>query len=311
MNKQVPRPLQPQSLPARPQQVSAIQTAMLAWYQQHRRDLPWRQTRDPYAILVAEVMLQQTQVDRVLPKFGQFMHRYPTIQDLAAAPLAELITEWYPLGYNRRPVRLRAIARQITEEHRGQFPQTFDGLIALEGVGPYTAGAILCFAYEQDVAIIDTNIRRIVHRWLLGPDLPHSLANDRQLQPLAEHMLPAGQGYHWNQALMDFGSAVCKSQDPQCQICPVQAHCAAFPAILGQRRLPDQKTQKFTDSNRYYRGKVLRVLVISSLPASQLGLAIKPDFDPVNDAQWLQQLLDGLTADGLVKILADKKISLP
>src|SRR3989454_5479176 len=155
-----------------PEQVVRVHSELLHWYAAEQRDLPWRSTNDPYAILVSEIMLQQTQVDRVLPKYQQFLAAFPTLSDLATASTADVISTWVPLGYNMRAVRLQSIARQVIAEYDGRIPDTIDDLLKLKGIGRYTAGAIACFAYRKQVATVDTNIRRVVHRIFLGLEYP-------------------------------------------------------------------------------------------------------------------------------------------
>ena len=147
------------------QRLRAFQRRLLAWYRVSQRKLPWRDTRDPYKILVSEIMLQQTQVDRVVPKYHEFLKRYPTLKALARARTPELRRTWYPLGYNVRPLRLRRIAQQAVRDHHGQVPDSYDGLLAMDGIGPYTAGAVLSFAFNQDAPILDTNVARLLSRY--------------------------------------------------------------------------------------------------------------------------------------------------
>jgi A/G-specific adenine glycosylase len=207
---------------------------LLAWYAAHGRDLPWRHTRDPYAILVSEVMLQQTQVDRVLPKYHEFLARFPTLAALAAATAADVIRAWAPLGYNVRAVRLHQIARQAVAEHGGSLPSTLEGLLALKGIGRYTAGAIACFAYGAPVATVDTNIRRVLWRVFRGVEpavWPTGQRAAREALALAEWALPAGAAYDWQQALMDLGATVCLSRRPACERCPMASCCAALAEV--------------------------------------------------------------------------------
>jgi A/G-specific adenine glycosylase len=207
---------------------------LLAWYAAQGRDLPWRHTRDPYAILVSEMMLQQTQVDRVLPKYHEFLARFPTLAALATASAADVIRTWAPLGYNVRAVRLHQIARQAVAEHGGALPGTLEGLLALKGIGRYTAGAIACFAYGAPVATVDTNIRRVLWRVFRGvePDTwPTGQAAAREALALAEWALPAGAAYDWQQALMDLGATVCLSRRPACERCPLATCCAALAEV--------------------------------------------------------------------------------
>src|SRR5450759_5177589 len=198
-----------------PEFVAQVHDSLLHWYRTEQRDLPWRSTNDPYAILVSEIMLQQTQVDRVLPKYQQFLTTFSTLTDLAQAPTATVISVWAPLGYNRRAVSLQGIARQVIAEYGGRKPDTIDELLRLKGIGRYTAGAIACFAYHKQVATVDTNIRRVLHRVFLGLELPEPKLNDADMLTLAEQVLPTGEAYNWNQAIMDLGATICISSNPQ------------------------------------------------------------------------------------------------
>lgn len=298
---------------------SQVHILLLQWYAEKQRDLPWRNTGDAYAILVSEIMLQQTQVDRVLPKYHQFLAAFPTLEALAAAPTAEVISVWVPLGYNMRAVRLQSIARQVLAQHNGRIPDTIEELLTLKGIGRYTAGAIACFAYRKQVATVDTNIRRVLHRIFLGLEHPKPHANDAQMLALAEQVLPAGEAYNWNQALMDLGATICTSTNPHCISCPLQTSCRAyvemsqhslFPSgtVLRQlRKVAEKKTsyssQPFTSSNRYFRGRIVDTLrslpVQQRLPLSVLGTHIKVDFSD-DDLPWLQKIVQGLAKDGLV-----------
>jgi A/G-specific adenine glycosylase len=210
----------------------AFQRRLLAWYAANQRDLPWRKTRDPYKILVSEVMLQQTQVDRVMPKYHQFLKRYPDFASLATAKKAELRRVWYPLGYNIRPMRLRDIAKRTVKEFGGKLPDTYDGLIAMDGIGRYTAGAVLSFAYEQDAPIVDTNVARLLSRYFglrVGKKGVKTGALQRRLWELAKAIIPKGKGYDINQAMMDFGATVCTARAPRCGSCALKRVCRSYP----------------------------------------------------------------------------------
>jgi A/G-specific adenine glycosylase len=312
-----------------PEQVTQVHAALLTWYAQEKRDLPWRTTDDPYAILVSEIMLQQTQVDRVLPKFHQFLAAFPTLTALATASTADVISAWVPLGYNRRAISLQSIARQVLERYEGRIPDTIDELLTLKGIGRYTAGAVACFAYHKQVATVDTNIRRVLHRVFLGLEHPEPKANDAQMLTLAEQVLPEGEAYNWNQALMDMGATICSSGNPRCDNCPLQAWCSAytemnqyslFPSgtVLRQiRKVAEKKTryqtQPFTSTNRYFRGRIVDLL--RTLPAQQrmplhiLGPQIKPGFGAA-DLAWLQQIVEKLEKDGLIDV-TEEGVRLP
>ena len=202
-----------------------FQHRLLAWYALHQRKLPWRRTRDPYKILVSEVMLQQTQVERVVPKYREFLQRYPTVQALAQAKAGELRRIWYPLGYNVRPLRLRRIAQRALREHEGRIPDSYDGLLAMDGIGRYTAGAVLSFAFNQDAPILDTNVARLLGRYFRVRSSLKRGATRRRLWQLAEAVIPAGKGYDINQAMMDLGALVCTARAPRCPACPLRGSC--------------------------------------------------------------------------------------
>jgi len=205
---------------------------LLRWYPRHQRALPWRRTRDPYRILVSEVMLQQTQVARVLPKYREFLRRYPSLEALAATSAREVREAWHPLGYNIRPVRLREIARTVLRDHRGRLPQTREELLRLKGIGPYTAGALLTFAFGKPSPILETNVRRVLRRVFFRD----RTTPDRVLWALAAELLPLHDGYNFNQALMDFGATVCTARRPRCRACPMQGICLTFPRLARRDR---------------------------------------------------------------------------
>jgi A/G-specific adenine glycosylase len=185
-----------------------LQKRLLAWYEENRRDLPWRRTTDPYAILVSEVMLQQTQVPRVAPRFVEWLAAWPDLESLAAATLADVLRRWQGLGYNNRARRLQECAAAAVAAapagRRAELPRTPDGLRALPGIGPYTARAVLIFAYNDDLAAVDANVRRVFTHEL---GLPEDLG-DKELQAVAEAVLPRGRSRDWHNALMDYGSLV-------------------------------------------------------------------------------------------------------
>ena len=210
--------------------IRKFQRALLAWYASHGRDLPWRRTRVPYRVLVSEIMLQQTQVERVIPKYRQFLRAYPSLRALAAADVDDVRRLWYPLGYNVRPVRLHAIARETMARYGGRLPDEGEALRALPGIGRYTAGALLSFAYGRDAAILDTNVRRVLGRVFFGPRRLARMRGDRRLWDLAESLVPPGRAYDFNQALMDFGATWCTPRTPRCPRCPMRWFCATSPA---------------------------------------------------------------------------------
>ena len=204
-----------------------FQLRLLKWYREYGRDLPWRRTSDPYRILVSEVMLQQTQVDRVIPKYHEFLEKYPTLKDLASAEPDDVRETWYPLGYNIRPYRLHSIACESVERYGGTIPKKSEDLMSLKGIGRYTAGAVRSFAFNEDAAILDTNVMRVLHRVFVGEG--EAKSQKAKLWMLSEESIPKGKGYDFNQALMDFGAMVCTARKPYCLLCPMREFCKAFP----------------------------------------------------------------------------------
>jgi A/G-specific adenine glycosylase len=206
-----------------------FRTALLTWYRAHGRQLPWRETADPYHILVSEVMLQQTQVDRVLPKYHEWLERYPTLEALAAAQEDDVAQTWRPLGYNIRPRRLHAIARESVERYGGELPSDGPTLRSFKGIGEYTAGAVMSFAFGQREAILDTNVARVLFRIFVGRGAPKAHAMKRHLWDVSRTVLPHRHVFDFNQALMDFGATLCTARKPKCLICPMQTLCRAYP----------------------------------------------------------------------------------
>jgi A/G-specific adenine glycosylase len=246
--------------------LDALRAALVRWYAQKRRDLPWRRTTDPYAILVSEVMLQQTQVARVVPRYLEWLERWPDVSSLATASRAEVLAAWVGLGYNRRALALHEAARVVA---RDGWP---DDLRALPGVGPYTAAAVASFAFGAQVAAVDTNVRRAAER--IGRGAPAEL-------------LAPGRAAEWNQAAMELGATVCTARAPRCGACPVAAWCASagVPAVAAPRRAPE----RFEDTNRWVRGRVVAALAVGE----RLPGGIAPE--------RLQRAVAGLLRDGLVR----------
>jgi A/G-specific adenine glycosylase len=223
------RPMAKRKKPVAAKLRRTFQDCLLTWYAANKRNLPWRQTSDPYNILVSEIMLQQTQVERVIPKYEEFLQKYPTLEALASAPVEEVRRTWYPLGYNIRPERLHSIAQEAVEKYGGQIPDDPQVLQSMKGIGRYTAGAVLSFAFRREAAILDTNVRRVLHRVFMGEGDPKRYGAQKDLWALSEALIPAGNVYDFNQALMDFGATVCTARKPLCLVCPMQGICKGFP----------------------------------------------------------------------------------
>src|SRR5262245_46522025 len=202
---------------------------LLRWYRRNGRDLPWRKTSNPYHILVSEVMLQQTQVDRVLPKYVEWLEKYPTLEALAAAAETDVSETWRPLGYNIRPRRLHSIARESVARYGGQLLSDEATLLSFKGIGEYTAGAVRSFAFGQRAAILDTNVARVLFRVFIGRGDLKAHAMRRHLWAVSRAVLPHRRVFDFNQALMDFGATLCTARKPKCLICPMRVGCASYP----------------------------------------------------------------------------------
>ena len=202
---------------------------LLDWYDRNGRSLPWRDTSDPYHILVSEIMLQQTQVDRVLPKYHEWLEKFPSFEALAAAPEDDVTGAWYPLGYNIRPRRLQAIAREAVASYGGKLPADESTLLSFKGIGAYTAGAIRSFAFRERAAILDTNVARLLFRVFMGRGERRAHATKKNLWAISDALLPRRRAFDFNQGLMDFGAMLCTARKPKCLICPMASICAAYP----------------------------------------------------------------------------------
>jgi A/G-specific adenine glycosylase len=278
---------------------------LLEWYSVNRRTLPWRGADDPYAILVAEFMLQQTGVERVQPIYLAFLRQFPTFQALANAPRLDVLRAWGGLGYNRRAVHLQECAQRVVAEHGGILPRDLAELRRLPGVGPYTAAAILSFVFHDDVATVDTNIRRVVGR-LFFP----SGAREAYLQRAATDLIPPGRSSDVNQALMDFGSIQCTAVNPPCLLCPLLDACASgplAPAPASSRKVAE-RAEPYLGSRRFLRGRI--VAVVRSMdpgalvPLSDVATAIGLRPDSPADRQTAD-LARQLSAEGLARLVED------
>jgi A/G-specific adenine glycosylase len=231
------RPSEERRRRALPAHARAFRRRLLAWYTRHQRPLPWRRTRDPYAILVSEIMLQQTQVARVQEYWTRFLRRYPTVDALAAASADAVHESWSGLGYYARARNLHAAARQVVRDHGGAFPSEPEALRRLPGIGRYTAAAVASIAFDADVGTVDTNVARVLARAFRIRGPKGSAARARRTWNLVNDLLPRGRAGAWNQALMDLGATICTARAPRCPKCPVRTTCPAAgrPRVLAAR----------------------------------------------------------------------------
>ena len=287
--------------------LEATRERVLAWFAEAGRDLPWRATRDPYRVLVAEVLAQQTQAARAAAAWPAFLERFPDAATLAAAPPAEVLRAWQGLGYNRRALALRRTAQAVVE--RGGWPDTVEELARLPGVGPYTARAVACFALEQPVAPVDTNVARVLARSLTGAD-PSQLTPAAR-QRLADQAMPEDWSWAWSSALMDVGALHCRPK-PRCGGCPLEATCrwrALGPAAPPAR---PRAQAPFATSDRRWRGAVVRALAAAPDGLERSALA-----DQVQAAAagrpsgWFDTLLARLESEGMVATGPDGRLRLP
>jgi A/G-specific adenine glycosylase len=282
--------------------------ALLAWGEANRRDLPWRRTRDPWAVLVSELMLQQTQVPRVVRRWGEFLDRFPTVASCAEAPVADVVRAWVGLGYNRRAVNLHRCATAVVERHGGVMPDELAPLLALPGIGPYTARAVLVFAFERDIGLVDTNAGRFVARALAGRRV-----GPKEAQALADAAVPAGCGWAWGQAVFDLGARVCTKRDPDCMACPLLDLCewanvGWLPPDPVEGSAGISKPQPpLAGSDREGRARLVIDMCFGPLSPEQLPASAGWPDDPERTAR----VVASLVADGLAVATPDGGLRLP
>ncbi len=282
-----------------PDDREAVRTALLDWYEADHRSFPWRETTDPYAILVSEVMSQQTQLSRVVEAWHDFLDRWPDVESLSAAERGDVVAFWsdHSLGYNNRATYLHEAANRVVEEFDGQFPESPAELQELQGVGPYTANAVASFAFDNGDAVVDTNVKRVLYRAFDVPD------DDDAFERAASALMPAGESRAWNNAVMELGGVACE-KTPSCDAagCPWREWCRAYET--GDFTAPDVPTQpEFEGSRRQMRGRVVRTLgEFDGLALDDLGPRVRVDYAPDGEygREWLRGLVADLEDDGLV-----------
>jgi A/G-specific adenine glycosylase len=286
-----------------PEDLPAVREALISWYEADHRNFPWRETDDPYEILVSEVMSQQTQLGRVVEAWEAFLDRWPTPGALAEADRADVVGFWtdHSLGYNNRAKYLHEAARQVEDEYGGGFPETPDELRNLMGVGPYTANAVASFAFNNGDAVVDTNVKRVLYRAFAEI---HN-AEDPDYETVANALMPPGESRIWNNAIMELGGVACQ-KTPRCdeESCPWREWCHAYQT--NDFTAPDVPTQpSFEGSRRQFRGRIVRVLgEHDEMELDTLGHRIRVDYTPDGEhgREWLRGLLSDLSDDGLVQI---------
>jgi A/G-specific adenine glycosylase len=275
--------------------VQQMRRRLMRWYTQHgRHELPWRKTRDPYAVLISEVMLQQTQVDRVLPYYEAWLNRWPDIEALARESPAEVIRAWAGLGYNRRALNLHRTAVALSASGERTVPLDEAALRTLPGIGAYTSAAVACFAGERRTVVMDTNVGRVLARAWEGKATPKD-AGAGLLQATAESLLPLRKARDWNLALMDLGAMVCTSRRPTCGSCPLRTTCAWRAAGSPQAKRLSTRTTRFEETARFARGRIVAALrEHRSMTQAELLQCLTP-----RHQRWLGDYLLALESDGL------------
>lgn len=294
----MPRPSRKTTVPPR------IVRTLLRWYGQRGRKLPWRDIRDPYRILVAEIMLQQTQVSRVLVLYGPFLKRFPTLRSLARADRSDVIIAWRGLGYNSRAVRLHALAQSLIRSHSGKIPADPSVLGRLPGIGKYTAHALLVSVHAHDVPVVDVNVRRVLSRLFWPMRTTLDLRPDGEIWEFARGLVVPGRAYDWAQALMDLGATICTARTPACPDCPVARYCRSAGIIRHTTASSRMREPSLGGvPNRIYRGRVIELLRSergqAGLRAETIGEQLLPRFQTRHE-RWLRDLIKGLERDGLV-----------
>jgi A/G-specific adenine glycosylase len=292
------------------EKIKQLHRHLFRWYSANKRPLPWRRTNDPYKILISEIMLQQTQVSRVVEKYPAFLKQFPTIHKLTSASKASVIRAWQGLGYNNRAVRLWEFARVVVSHHKGKIPNDPEATQTLPGIGQYTAHALGCFAFNQNLAVVDVNICRVLSRIFWRMRNIHEYKEAATIWNFAGSILPRGRASDWNQALMDFGATICTAQKPICSACPISRICSSYEVFLKidrTRRRKKRSTERLYGGQpiRIYRGRIVeqlrRLNGKSSIDVHSLGRLIKPNFSR-KETDWLTSILSKLQREGLLHL---------
>ncbi len=292
---------------------------LLQWYEKNKRDLPWRDAPTPYNVLVSEIMLQQTQVSRVIEKYVEFLSLFPTLKDLAEASRADVIKAWSGLGYNRRALLLHRFAQAVMEKYKGEIPSSPSELRTLPGIGSYTAGSIVAFAFNHPEPALDVNVRRIFSRFFHGADkgLPGTSAEEKELSTLVRSSIPTGKSSIFHNALMDFGSLVCTRDNPSCSSCPLVSSCRFAPlykehqgkvlCVMEKKQEPGKMEGGKHIPNRIFRGRIVEFARNNegTILFAAFGKAIKKDYGDA-DRKWLEGLCQTLQDDGLLVVAVER-----
>lgn len=287
----------------RNREIRLFRTRLLKWYAQHRFDLPWRHTRDPYKILVSEIMLQQTQVDRVKRKWPEFLRQFPNLKSLSQSPISTVIHAWKGMGYNRRALYLQRTAQAVVKSYRGRFPQTLSELQSLPGVGEYSSRALMVFAFGKPFIAPDVNVLRILRR-SFGRNMTVN-----ELIEIGDKIVTPKNAYDINQALMDLGRTVCTAKNPKNALCPLHTDCIAHDPEVPKKT--KRSEPMFTGvPRRIWRGRIVELVRAQKrIPTNQLMIRLGIETDPESE-QWLLAVLGVLSKEGLIEI-KKRSVTLP
>lgn len=283
--------------------IRQIQKKLFAWYEVNQRSgLPWRRTKDIndlYRVTLSEIMLQQTNVPKVIEKYKAFLVEFPTLKALANAQQSDVLRQWKGLGYNRRALNLHKMAQIVVSEYGGKFPETSQELLQLPGIGPYSSRSVLAFGRNQDEAARDVNVDRVLRRLTTKRQL-----SEKTLERLAWDFLPRGKSRDWHEALMDFASSICTKRSPDCEVCPLKSVCKSYPCagdIVKKKKEIGRAEGKKHIPRRIYRGRIVELLRVKSATAPAIGSQIKSDWNRDVDLEWLEEILATLAKEGMIK----------
>lgn len=286
--------------------------SLLAWYRRNARAFPWRSTRvDPYVVLVSEIMLQQTQAQRVAEALPRFLDRFPTVHALGNASNADVIRQWKGMGYNSRALRLRDAARMIVQQHDGVVPSDVDALRKLPGIGPYASASIATFAYNRRVVVLDVNVRRVYSRWMRRQQTIIDVERDEALAQFAMKVIPQRTPARWHHAVMDLGATICTARKPLCTSCPMADLCPSAHVLEHAQRVKRAEPMFRGEPQRLWRGRFVDALREAPAGLSPSALVAAAGATRLaNDEQaWFRTMIDALVRDGVIE-LAGRRIRL-
>ncbi len=281
-----------------------IQRSLLNWYRRNARVFPWRvRDVDPYVVVVSEIMLQQTQAQRVTEALPRFLEQFPTVHALAQATNAQMIRQWKGMGYNSRALRLRDAARMIVLRHDGVVPSDVDALRELPGIGPYASASIATFAYNKRVPVLDVNVRRVYSRWMRRQRTTIDVESDNVLTQFAMNVIPARSASRWHHAVMDLGATICTARKPLCTSCPMADLCPSAHVLEHAQRAKRAEPMFRGEPQRLWRGRFVNALreAPAGLPPSALVAAAGATRLANDEQAWFRALIDALVRDGVVE----------